>query len=152
MATLDDRTRIAPAIDRTVFPSAPADKHWSSTPIIGMPAQAWHVEFGVGEVFRTTRETTLAVRLVRRTRPDVVISAGAGVAVPFFVMARLLRIPTVYVEVIDRIDSRTLTGRLCRPLSTRFLVQWPEQARLNRVARHRQARQTRPAPGPDDVG
>ncbi len=27
-----------------------------------------------------------------------------------------------------------------------------EQARLNRVARHRQARQTRPAPGPDDVG
>lgn len=27
-----------------------------------------------------------------------------------------------------------------------------EQARLNRLARHRQARQTRPAPGPDDVG
>lgn len=65
LATLVDRTRIAPAIDLTVFPSAPADKHWSSTPIIGMPAQAWHVEFGVGEVFRTTRETTLAVRLVR---------------------------------------------------------------------------------------
>ena len=80
------------------------------------------------------RNTVLAVRLVRRSRPDVVISAGAGVAVPFFVMARLLRIPTVYVEVIDRIDSRTLTGRLCRPLSTRFLVQWPEQARLNRGA------------------
>jgi len=33
----------------------------------------------------------------------------------------------VYVEVFDRIDSPTLTGRLCRPISTRFCVQWPEQ-------------------------
>jgi len=47
-------------------------------------------------------------------------------------LARLLRIPTVYVEVFDRIDSRTLTGRLCRPLSTKFLVQWPEQQELYR--------------------
>lgn len=80
------------------------------------------------------RNTALAVRVVRRTRPDLVVSSGAGVALPFFVTARLLRIPTVYVEVVDRIDSRTLTGRLCRPFSTRFLVQWPSQARLYRGA------------------
>ena len=46
----------------------------------------------------------------------MVVSDGAGVAFPFFVVARLLRIPTVYLEVYDRIDSPTLTGRLCRPL------------------------------------
>jgi hypothetical protein len=33
----------------------------------------------------------------------------------------------VYVEVFDRIDSPTLTGRLVRPIATRFCVQWPEQ-------------------------
>ncbi|MEZ5177695.1 MAG: hypothetical protein R2746_05265 [Acidimicrobiales bacterium] len=33
-----------------------------------------------------------------------------GVAVPFFVIAWVLRIPTVYVEVFDRIDSPTLTA------------------------------------------
>jgi hypothetical protein len=33
----------------------------------------------------------------------------------------------VYVEVYDRIDSPTLTGRLCRPLATLFCVQWSEQ-------------------------
>lgn len=76
------------------------------------------------------RNTWMAIREVRRLRPDVVISSGAGVALPFFVMARALRIPTVYVEVYDRIDSRTLTGRLCRPFSSRFLVQWPEQQAL----------------------
>ncbi len=76
------------------------------------------------------RNTWLAWKVTRRFRPDVVISTGAGVALPFFVMAKLLRIPTCYIEVYDRIDSRTLTGRLCRPLSDLFLVQWPEQLEL----------------------
>jgi len=76
------------------------------------------------------RNLVLAVRAVRRLRPDIVVSTGAGVALPFFVMAFLLRIPTVYVEVFDRIDSPTLTGRLCRPFTTRFCVQWPEQQSL----------------------
>jgi UDP-N-acetylglucosamine:LPS N-acetylglucosamine transferase len=73
------------------------------------------------------RNFVLAVRHVRRVRPDLVVSTGAAVAVPFFVVARLLRIPVVYVEVFDRIDSPTLSGRLCRPIATRFCVQWPEQ-------------------------
>lgn len=73
------------------------------------------------------RNLGLAVREMRRIRPDVVVSTGAGVALPFFVLARLRGIPTVYVEVFDRIDSATLTGRLCRPFTTRFCVQWPEQ-------------------------
>ena len=76
------------------------------------------------------RNTLLAVRVMPQERPDVVISTGAGVALPFFVMARLMRIPTVYLEVFDRVESRTLTGRLCRPLATAFCVQWPEQQQL----------------------
>lgn len=73
------------------------------------------------------RNLLLAWRLVRRHRPRVVVSDGAGVAVPFFAVARLLGIPTVYLEVYDRIDSRTMTGRLCQPLSDLFLLQWEEQ-------------------------
>jgi hypothetical protein len=76
------------------------------------------------------RNLFLAIRQLPRLRPDLVVSTGAAVAVPFFVVARLLGIPTVYVEVFDRIDSPTLTGRLVRPLATRFCVQWPEQQRL----------------------
>jgi hypothetical protein len=41
-----------------------------------------------------------------------------------------MRIPTVYLEVYDRVDSRTMTGRLVRPLTTRFCVQWPQQQSL----------------------
>ena len=55
------------------------------------------------------------------------VSTGAGLAVPFFAVARRHRIPTLYLEVYDRIDSATLTGRMCRPLASAFCVQWPEQ-------------------------
>lgn len=78
------------------------------------------------------RNAVLAFRVLREHRPEVVLSTGAGVAVPFFVLARIMGIPTVYVEVFDRIDSATLTGRLCRPLSTVFCVQWEQQRQLYR--------------------
>ncbi len=76
------------------------------------------------------RNWALARRMLNEWTPDVIVSNGAGVAVPFFVIGRKKRIPTVYLEVYDRIDSRTLTGRLCRPFADLFLVQWPEQQEL----------------------
>jgi hypothetical protein len=76
------------------------------------------------------RNFVVAWRTVRRLRPDVVVSSGAAVALPFFVVARLHGIRTVYIEVYDRIDSATLTGRLCHPLSDLFLLQWEEQRRF----------------------
>jgi len=76
------------------------------------------------------RNLALAWRLVRRHRPDVVISSGAGVAFPFFVAAKLLRAKTIYIEVYDRIDLPTVTGRLCYPLSNLFLLQWEQQRRF----------------------
>lgn len=80
------------------------------------------------------RNTWLAWRLLRRFAPTVVVSTGAGVAVPFFVLAKLRGVRTVYVEVYDRVDSATLTGRLCRPFTDLMCVQWEEQAGLYRGA------------------
>jgi UDP-N-acetylglucosamine:LPS N-acetylglucosamine transferase len=86
--------------------------------------------------FPTTRNMPNAVRnfglalpTLRRFRPDVVVSAGAGVSFPFFLMARLLGIKTVFIESIDRITMPTLSGRLCYPLADLFCIQWEEQRR-----------------------
>jgi beta-1,4-N-acetylglucosaminyltransferase len=74
------------------------------------------------------RNLRLALNLVRAERPDVIVSDGAGVAVPFFLVAKVFRVRTVYLEVYDRISRPTMTGRLCYPLADAFLLQWPEQA------------------------
>ena len=76
------------------------------------------------------RNFWVAAKVLRRRRPDLIVSTGAAVAVPFFVLGRLRGIPTAYIEVFDRLDSRTLSGRLCRPLSSLFCVQWERQQQL----------------------
>lgn len=73
------------------------------------------------------RNLRLAWMLVRSERPDVVVSGGAGVSVPFFVVASLLGVRTVYIECFDRITLPTLSGRLCYLVSDVFCVQWDEQ-------------------------
>lgn len=83
-------------------------------------------------VWNLIRNLGLAVRVLRRERPDVVVSTGAGAAVPFLWIGRLLGCRTVFLEVYDRIDSPTLSGRLCAPVTDLFLVQWPEQQRFYR--------------------
>ena len=73
------------------------------------------------------RNMGLAVEVLRRERPSLVVSAGAGVAVPFFAVAWMMRIPTVFIEVYDRVDTPTMSGRLCGPFTTRRIVQWKSQ-------------------------
>lgn len=75
------------------------------------------------------RNFGVAWRVLRAERPDLLVSTGAGVALPFFVLAPLFGVRTVYIEVFDRIDHATLTGAMCYPLSDLFAVQWPEQRR-----------------------
>jgi UDP-N-acetylglucosamine:LPS N-acetylglucosamine transferase len=76
------------------------------------------------------RNTCQAMRTIRRFRPTTVVSTGAAVALPYFVLARLTGRRTVYIEVFDRIETPTLTGRLVRPFTDLMLVQWPEQKAL----------------------
>jgi UDP-N-acetylglucosamine:LPS N-acetylglucosamine transferase len=66
-----------------------------------------------------------AWRLLRRWRPRLVVSPGAGCEVPFAVLARLMAIPVVHVEPRSCVRRPTLTARLVRPFATRLLVQWP---------------------------
>ena len=68
----------------------------------------------------------LAWGLVRRLRPAVLVTTGAGVAVPFAWIARLHGARVVYVESVTRINEPSLSCRLIRPVAARVYVQWPE--------------------------
>ena len=59
-------------------------------------------------------------------RPSVVLTTGAGVAVPFAWIARLRGARVVYVESFTRIDRPSLSCRLIAPVANRIYAQWPE--------------------------
>ncbi|KRN88380.1 PssD/Cps14F family polysaccharide biosynthesis glycosyltransferase [Ligilactobacillus ceti] len=69
------------------------------------------------------RNTIVAWRVLRQEKPDLIISSGAAVAVPFFYVGKLLGMKTVFIEVFDRTDRKTLTGRLVYPITDVFIVQ-----------------------------
>ncbi len=82
------------------------------------------------------RNLLLAWRLVRRHRPQTILTTGAGVAVPFCYIGRLLGSRVVYVECLSRVSEPSLTGRLVEPVAHEFYVQWPQLATRYRRARY----------------
>ena len=77
-------------------------------------------------VKNTIKNTILAFKILRKEKPDLIISSGAAVAVPFFWLGKLFGAKTVYIEIFDRIDKTTLTGKLVYPVTDKFIVQWEE--------------------------
>jgi UDP-N-acetylglucosamine:LPS N-acetylglucosamine transferase len=57
---------------------------------------------------------------------DAVISAGPGVTVPVFYAAKLVGKKTIFLESWSRVQSKSVSGRLCYPVADLFFVQWPE--------------------------
>lgn len=81
-------------------------------------------------VVNLVKNTWLAFRQIRSLRPDIILSSGAAVAVPFFWIGKLFGAKTIYLEVIDRFDTRTLTARLVSPVTDLFVVQDESQLEL----------------------
>lgn len=65
------------------------------------------------------------LRILLYEKPDFVLSTGAGVAVPGFLIAKILRIPSIFIEVGARVVSLSKTGKVCYYLANLFLVQHP---------------------------
>jgi UDP-N-acetylglucosamine transferase subunit ALG13 len=65
-------------------------------------------------------------RLVRRTRPQIVITTGAGITVPFCLFARLQGARMIFVETMARVTGPSASGKVLSRLADRVIVQWPE--------------------------
>ncbi|MCX7851992.1 MAG: UDP-N-acetylglucosamine transferase subunit ALG14 [Caldilineales bacterium] len=76
------------------------------------------------------RKLPLALRqawqVLDRAQPDAIIGAGPSLQIPFALLARLRRIPHIFIESASRPETLTFTGRLIYHLrlADRFYVQW----------------------------
>ena len=86
----------------------------------------WIREQSAARPMRLALATLCAVRLLAARRPDVVLSAGSGAAVPFFLAARLLGVPAVWIETLNVIGRPGVAARCCARLAAAVLVQHEE--------------------------
>ena len=65
-----------------------------------------------------------AWKILRKERPSVLLSTGAGPIVPFALVGKLFGIPSIFVESAAQITSPSLSGRIMYYLADRFFYQW----------------------------
>jgi beta-1,4-N-acetylglucosaminyltransferase len=90
--------------------------------------RAYFIEYGHGYVReRLTWLKTIfvALRILLKERPDVVISTGGGeIAVPFCYAGKLFGAKVILIETLARMTTKSAAGRLVYPIADLFLVQW----------------------------
>jgi UDP-N-acetylglucosamine:LPS N-acetylglucosamine transferase len=63
--------------------------------------------------------------LLWRKKPTVILSCGAGPAVPFAIVGRyLFRATVIYLETISSVTRPSLTGRIMSHIAHRLFYQW----------------------------
>ena len=82
------------------------------------------------------RNFWLARRILREERPALVLSTGAGIAVPFLWLARRYGARSIHCDSITFSESISISAWLVRPFVDRFLVQWPGLAEKRRKAEY----------------
>ncbi len=79
----------------------------------------------------------LAMKILRKERPAVILSTGAGVSVPFIYAGWLLGIKSIFVETMTRVQDLSLSGKLIYPVVEFVYVQYPELAARYRKAHYK---------------
>ncbi|WP_299235919.1 hypothetical protein [uncultured Halomonas sp.] len=80
------------------------------------------------ELWRGVRQLPRAVRIVRRSQPDLVISTGAAPGLLVLFAGFLLGKKTLWVDSIANCRRLSLSGRAAKLFATRVLTQWPDLA------------------------
>ena len=100
---------------------------------ISLPGKVYRVSRPRGKdtpkvvaALRTLLATVETIWILIRVRPDAVLSTGPAIAVPAFLLGKLVGARTIFVETGSRVRSLSWTGRILYERADIFFVQWPQ--------------------------
>jgi len=86
----------------------------------------WRYQEPFGVLASLLVSLPMFVWIFLKERPDVLVTVGAEIAIPAFLVNRLLfRKRALFIESLTRIETPSATGGWMARLATRVLVQWP---------------------------
>jgi len=63
-----------------------------------------------------------AFLVIKKNKPKIIVSTGAGVAVPFFILGYLMHKKLIFIESISRVKSLSLAGKIVYPFVKKLYV------------------------------
>ena len=67
-----------------------------------------------------------AFAIWKKEKPDVVITTGTYISLPFMVLCKMYKKKFIYIETFARVTDTTKAGRFMYKFSDLFIYQWPE--------------------------
>ena len=65
-----------------------------------------------------------AFSIMIKDKPDVIISTGALIGIPFLLIGKLFGKKTIFIETLSRVTDGTKTGKLAYKFVDLFIYQW----------------------------
>jgi UDP-N-acetylglucosamine:LPS N-acetylglucosamine transferase len=87
----------------------------------------WVPEVSVGQPLALLPSLLHAIQILRAERPGIVVSAGSGPAIPFFLGAKLAGITTFWLSTHNVLTRPGISARICSRVAARVLLQREEQ-------------------------
>jgi len=113
----------------TATQSLDADKYFVTfqTPHIREQAQKsrfFFVTHCKRNIFKVIKNAIQSYKILRKEKPDVIISTGADVAVPTCILGKILGIRLIFIESGGQVYTPSLSGRIVYPFADLFMIQW----------------------------
>ena len=104
-----------------------AVKAADTEPLVEEHRVHWISDLTVRRPTGLVRGLLRARTILRAESPDLIVSAGSGPAVPFFLAAALSDTPTFWVSTHNVLQSPGIAARICARLASRVLLQRASQ-------------------------
>ncbi len=85
-------------------------------------------------IINAIRNFLLAFKVLKKEKPDLLFSCGAGIAPPVFLAGKILGVKLIFMEPYDFVAYPSLSGRLVYPIVNKFLVQHQFQRKFFKKA------------------
>ena len=91
-------------------------------------------------IFTTLYSLLICFQMMFTLSPEVLVCNGPGTCVPvclacwFFNLFKRKKTKIIYLESVCRVTSLSLTGKIIKPITNIFVVQWEELCSLNKKA------------------
>jgi len=80
--------------------------------------------------FRLLLNVFQALKIYLKEKPQIVITTGADVAVPFCLIAKLFGAKVVFIESFAQIYKPSLSGEIMYRFADKFYIQWEENKKF----------------------
>jgi len=71
-----------------------------------------------------------ALNIIRKEKPNMIISTGAHSCVPFFFIGKLFKIKLIYIESYAKVNSPSLTYKIIKSKANKVIVQHKDMTKV----------------------